>query len=103
MAKNKELKNTPQETKPTAPETKPATADDDSGQDVTVTSIKPSDNNPSSSKPAGSSSSDVQIADAGKAVPIRGHGKDKDKDKERVVPQTPGGNRQSYHAENHCR
>jgi N-acetylmuramoyl-L-alanine amidase len=89
LAKNKEPKNTPQETKPSAPEAKPAPAHDDSGQDITVTSVKPSDSNPSSLKPAGSSSSDVQMADAGKAVPIRGHGKDKDKDKERVVAQTP--------------
>ncbi len=95
LAKNKEPKNTPPETKPVAPETTPSTADNDSGQDVTVTNVKPSDDRASSdtgsgSSPVGSSSSaDVQTADAGKSVPIKGHGKDKDKDKERVVPQTP--------------
>ena len=94
LAKNKEPKNAPQETKPVAPETQPSTADDDSGQDVTVTKVKPTDNLPSSnnasgSKPVGSSPADVQSADAGKSVPIKGHGKDKDKDKERVVTQTP--------------
>ena len=35
LAKNKEPKSTPQETKPVAPETTPSTADDDSAQDVT--------------------------------------------------------------------
>ncbi len=94
LAKNKEPKNAPQETKPVTPETQPSTADDDSGQDVTVTKVKPTDNLPSSnnasgSKPVGSSPADVQSADAGKSVPIKGHGKDKDKDKERVVTQTP--------------
>lgn len=89
LAKNKEPKNAPQETKPTASETTPATADEDSSQDVTVTSVKPSDDKSTPSKATGSSSADVQSADAGKAVPIKGHGKDKDKDKERVVTQTP--------------
>ncbi len=94
LAKNKEPKNAPQDTKPVAPETTPSTADDDSGQDVTVTKVKPTDNLPSSNrpsgaKPVGSSPADVQSADAGKSVPIKGHGKDKDKDKERVVTQTP--------------
>lgn len=92
--KNKETKTAAQETKPMASETQPSTADDDSGQDVTVTNVKPANNKPasdsaSSSKTVGSSPADVQTADAGKAVPIKGHGKDKDKDKERVVPQTP--------------
>ncbi|MGB8128749.1 MAG: N-acetylmuramoyl-L-alanine amidase [Candidatus Angelobacter sp.] len=95
LAKNKEPKNASQETKPVAPATTPSTANDDSAQDVTVTNAKPSDDRASSntgsgSNPVGSSSSaDVQTADAGKSVPIKGHGKDKDKDKERVVPQTP--------------
>lgn len=89
LAKNKEPKNTPQDTKPPAPETTPSTADDDAAQDVTVTSVKPSDNTPSSNSTSGSKPADVQSADAGKAVPIKGHGKDKDKDKERVVQQTP--------------
>ncbi|MCU1255384.1 MAG: N-acetylmuramoyl-L-alanine amidase [Candidatus Angelobacter sp.] len=84
---NKEPKNTPQEARPATPETKPS-ADQDAGQDVTVTSVKPSDSKPSSSKPADNPSADVQSADAGKSIPIRGHGKDKDKDKERVVTQT---------------
>jgi N-acetylmuramoyl-L-alanine amidase len=88
LAKNKEPKNTPQETKPAASETTPSTADDDSGQDVTVTNVKPSDNSPSS-KPTTNTPMDVQSADAGKSIPIKGHGKDKDKDKERVVSQTP--------------
>ena len=90
LAKNKEPKNTPQETKPIAPETKPSTADDDSGQDVTVTSVKPSDDKSIVLEANRKfSPADVQIADAGKSVPIKGHGKDKDKDKERVVAQTP--------------
>ncbi len=93
LAGNKEPKIAPQETKAQAPETKPSSTDSDSGEDVTVTNVKPSDDKPSSnsasgSKPAGNSSEVVQDADAGRAVPIRGHGKDKDKDKERVVTQT---------------
>jgi len=93
LAKNKEPKNRPQETKATAPETKPSD-DDNSGQDVTVTSVKPSDgsrspNSASASETTGNAPTDVQSADAGKSVPIKGHGKDKDKDKDRVVPQTP--------------
>ena len=89
LAKNKEPKGTPQESKTIAPETTPSRADDNSGQDVTVTNVKPSDSNPSSSKPTSTMPTDVQTADAAKSVPIKGHGKDKDKDKERVVPQTP--------------
>lgn len=89
LAKNKEPKNAPQETKPVAPETTPSTADDDSRQDVTVTNVKPSDDKSTPSKATGSQSPNVQSADAGKSVPIKGHGKDKDKDKERVVTQTP--------------
>jgi len=88
LAKNKEPKNTPQETKPVAPETTPSAADD-SGQDVTVTNVKPADDKSTPSKKTGTQSAEVQSADAGKSVPIKGHGKDKDKDKERVVPQTP--------------
>ena len=88
LAKNKEPKTKPQEDKPIAPETTPSTADEDSGQDVTVTSVRPTDDKSIPSKPTGSQSADVQTADAGKSVPIKGHGKDKDKDKERVVPQT---------------
>lgn len=90
LAKNKEPKKAPQDTtKPAAPETQPSTADDNSGQDVTVTNVKPSDSNPPSSKPTVNVPADVQTADAGKSIPIKGHGKDKDKDKERVVTQTP--------------
>src|SRR5579859_5970381 len=91
LAKNKEPKNAPQETKPVAPETTPSTADDDSAPDVTVTSVKPGDDKSAPSKTigTGSQSADVQSADAGKSVPIKGHGKDKDKDKERIVAQTP--------------
>ncbi|MCU1333562.1 MAG: N-acetylmuramoyl-L-alanine amidase [Candidatus Angelobacter sp.] len=88
LAKNKEPRKLPQETKPAAPETRPS-ADQDSGQDVTVTSVKPSDSKPSSSKSTDNTQADSQSTDAVKAVPIRGHGKDKDKDKERVVTQTP--------------
>ncbi|HSK45495.1 MAG TPA: N-acetylmuramoyl-L-alanine amidase [Candidatus Binatia bacterium] len=84
---NKEPKNAPQETKPAGPETTPSTADNDSGQDVTVTNVKPTDSSPSS-KPRSNVPTDVPTADAAKSVPIKGHGKDKDKDKERVVPQT---------------
>jgi N-acetylmuramoyl-L-alanine amidase len=89
LAKNKEPKNRPQETKATAPETKPSADDDNSGQDVTVTSVKPSDSSRSANSASASAPTDVQSADAGKSVPIKGHGKDKDKDKDRVVPQTP--------------
>jgi N-acetylmuramoyl-L-alanine amidase len=94
LVKNKELKIKPQEAKATAPETKPSADDDNSGQDVTVTSVKPSDssrspNSASTSETTGNAPTDVQSADAGKSVPIKGHGKDKDKDKDRVVPQTP--------------
>ncbi|MBZ5491020.1 MAG: N-acetylmuramoyl-L-alanine amidase [Acidobacteriia bacterium] len=89
LAKNKEPKTKPQETKPPAPETQPSAVDDNSGQDVTVTNIKPSDDKSIPSKATGTQSAEAQTADAGKSVPIKGHGKDKDKDKERVVPQTP--------------
>ncbi|HZE80810.1 MAG TPA: N-acetylmuramoyl-L-alanine amidase [Candidatus Polarisedimenticolia bacterium] len=89
LAGNKEPRTVPQEAKPQSPETKRPTTDADAGQDVTITSVKPSDDKPSSSKATGSASADVQDADAGKSVPLRGHGKDKDKDKERVVTQTP--------------
>jgi N-acetylmuramoyl-L-alanine amidase len=93
LAGNKEPRKAQPENKPIAPETQPSTSDEDTAQDVTVTAVKPSDNNSASnrasgSKPAGNSSADVQSADAGKSVPIKGHGKDKDKDKERVVTQT---------------
>jgi N-acetylmuramoyl-L-alanine amidase len=88
LAGNKAPKAFPQETKPQATETKPSTTDSDTSQDVTVTSVKPLDDKPSSSKPTGTASEAVQDADAGKSVPLRGHGKDKDKDKERVVTQT---------------
>lgn len=94
VAGNKEPRTVPQETKPPAPETKRPTADADSGQDVTVTSIKPpdakpTDDKPSSLKPVRGASAAVQDADAGKSVSFRGQGKDKDKDKERIVTQTP--------------
>jgi N-acetylmuramoyl-L-alanine amidase len=93
LAGNKQPRTVPQETKPQSPETKRPATDADSGQDVMVTSVKPSDvktpdDKPSSLKPTGKVSAEVQDADAGKSVPIRGHGKDKDKDKERVVTQT---------------
>ncbi|MGH9637800.1 MAG: N-acetylmuramoyl-L-alanine amidase family protein, partial [Candidatus Angelobacter sp.] len=86
--KTKEKKSAAQENTPVAPETQPSTADDNSGQDVTIKNVKPSDDNSIPSKATGSLPADVQSADAGKSVPIKGHGKDKDKDKERVVPQT---------------
>jgi N-acetylmuramoyl-L-alanine amidase len=89
LAKNKEPKNAPQEAKPAVSETQPSMADDNSGQDVKITNVKPSDDKSVPSKISGSQSADVQTADAGKSVPLKGHGKDKDKDKERVVPQTP--------------
>src|SRR6478609_1905761 len=89
LAGNKEPWTVAQEAKPAPPETKRPTADAESAQDVTVTSVKPADDKPSSSKPAASASPDLLDADAGKSVPIKGHGKDKDKDKERVVTQTP--------------
>ncbi|HEY5030100.1 MAG TPA: N-acetylmuramoyl-L-alanine amidase, partial [Candidatus Angelobacter sp.] len=60
----------------------------DSAQDVIVTSVRPSEDKPLGTKPAGSASAAVQNADAGKSAPLRGQGKDKDKDKERVVTQT---------------
>jgi N-acetylmuramoyl-L-alanine amidase len=87
--KTKETKSAAQENTPVAPETQPSTADDNSGQDVTIKNVKPSDDSSIPSKATGSLPADVQSADAGKSVPIKGHGKDKDKDKERVVSQTP--------------
>jgi N-acetylmuramoyl-L-alanine amidase len=87
LAKNKEPKNAQPENKPTF-ETQSSVAGSDSGQDVTVTGVKPSEDKPLGTKPAGSASVAVQNADAGKSAPLRGQGKDKDKDKERVVTQT---------------
>jgi N-acetylmuramoyl-L-alanine amidase len=87
LAGNKVPKTAPQETRPATSDTHPSGTDADSGQDVTVSSVEPSDKR-SSPKPAGSASAAVQNADAGKSAPLRGQGKDKDKDKERVVTQT---------------
>jgi N-acetylmuramoyl-L-alanine amidase len=86
LAGNKVPKTAPQESKPATSDTQPTAADPEPVQDVTVTSVKPSEDKQSSPKAAGNSS--VQDADAGKSVPLRGQGKDKDKDKERVVTQT---------------
>jgi N-acetylmuramoyl-L-alanine amidase len=87
LAGNKVPKTFPQETKPATSDTQPSGTDADSGQDVIVSSVEPSDKR-ASPKPAGSASAAVQNADAGKSAPLRGQGKDKDKDKERVVTQT---------------
>jgi N-acetylmuramoyl-L-alanine amidase len=83
--KDKETKTAPQENKPVASENQPTTADDDSAQDVTVTTVKP----PEAPKASGDAAAAIQHAEASKSGPLRGQGKDKDKDKERVVPQTP--------------
>jgi N-acetylmuramoyl-L-alanine amidase len=88
LAGNKVPKTTPQESKPATPDTQPTAADPEPAQDVTVTSVKPSEDKQSSPKAAGNAPYGVQDADAGKSVPLRGQGKDKDKDKERVVTQT---------------
>jgi N-acetylmuramoyl-L-alanine amidase len=99
VASNKEPKPAaPQEAKPAPPETKSPAADEDSGQDVTITTVKPptnstSPNKQSTPKQTGNAAAAVQSADAGKpvplSVPMKGQGKDKDKDKERVVTETP--------------
>lgn len=93
LAKNKEPKNkdtqtAPQENKAVASETQPSTADDDSGQDVTVTTVKQPENKTAAPKQSGDAAAAIQHAEASKSGPLRGQGKDKDKDKERVVPQT---------------
>jgi N-acetylmuramoyl-L-alanine amidase len=87
LAKNKEQKTAPQETKTTdtdqpAPDAGPA-------QDVTVTTIKQPENKTASPKQSGDAAAAIQHAEASKSGPLRGQGKDKDKDKERVVSQTP--------------
>jgi N-acetylmuramoyl-L-alanine amidase len=87
LAGNKVPKTSPQETKPATSDIQPSGTDPDSGQDVTVSSVEPSDKRVSP-KPAGSASAAVQNADSGKSAPLRGQGKDKDKDKERIVTQT---------------
>jgi N-acetylmuramoyl-L-alanine amidase len=88
LAGNKVPKSAPQESKPTASETQPSVAAPDLAPDVTVTSVKPSEDKQSSPKAAGNAPYGVQDEDAGKSVLLRGQGKDKDKDKERVVTQT---------------
>jgi N-acetylmuramoyl-L-alanine amidase len=85
VAGNKEPKPVPQETKTSTQGTKPPADDADSGQDVTVTSIKPSGKQP---PPAGNAAAAIQNAEASKSGPLKGQGKDKDKDKERVVNET---------------
>jgi N-acetylmuramoyl-L-alanine amidase len=87
--KDKETKTASQESKPVASETQPATADNDSAQDVTVTTIKQPENKTVAPKQSGDAAAAIQHAEASKSGPLRGQGKDKDKDKERVVPQTP--------------
>ena len=102
VAGNKEPKPAPQETKSAQDTKQPANGIDsgpDSGQDVTVTTIKPAQNSispnstlsnkQSAPKQTGNTAAPVQNADAGRSIPIKGQGKDKDKDKERVVAETP--------------
>jgi N-acetylmuramoyl-L-alanine amidase len=93
VAGNKETKPVPQESKP-AQETKQTANATDSGQDVTVTTIKPPENKQTESKPiaprqTGNAALAIQNAEASKSGPLKGVGKDKDKDKERVVTETP--------------
>src|SRR6476469_1857239 len=76
VAGNKEPKPVPQETKTSTQGTKPPGDDADSGQDVTVTSIKPSGKQP---PPAGNAAAAIQNAEASKSGPLKGQGKDKDK------------------------
>ena len=86
VAGNKEPKPVPQETKTGTPATKPPADDADSGQDVTVTSIKPPAGK--QSPPADNAAAAIQNAEASKSGPLKGQGKDKDKDKERVVKES---------------
>ncbi|HEX4605854.1 MAG TPA: N-acetylmuramoyl-L-alanine amidase, partial [Candidatus Angelobacter sp.] len=88
VAGNKETKTVPQDTQPVATTTKPPAAEADSGQDVTVTSVKPQGNKSSTPKTSGDAAAAIQQAEANKSGPLKGVGKDKDKDKERVVPQS---------------
>ncbi len=102
VAGNKEPKPVLQETKSAQDTRQPANGIDsgpDSGHDVTVTTIKPVQNSvspnstlsnkQSAPKQTGNTATPAQNADAGRSIPLRGHGKDKDKDKERVVAETP--------------
>ena len=89
LAKNKEPKNTPQETKPAAPDTNQPAPDAGPAQDVTVTTVMQPESKPAAPKASGDAAAAIQHAEASKSGPLRGQGKDKDKDKERVVPQTP--------------
>jgi N-acetylmuramoyl-L-alanine amidase len=85
---NKDQKPVPQDTKP-AQETKQAASANDSGTDVTVTTIKPQENKQAAPKQNGNAATAIQSAEASKSGPLKGVGKDKDKDKERVVAETP--------------
>jgi N-acetylmuramoyl-L-alanine amidase len=95
VASNKEPKQVATETKPAQQETKPPVVETESGQDVTVTTVKPPENKPTTPKPAHpaieqrDAAASIQQAEANKSGPLRGQGKDKDKDKERVVAETP--------------
>jgi N-acetylmuramoyl-L-alanine amidase len=88
VAGNKETKPVPQESKP-AQETRQTANATDSGQDVTVTTIKPPENKQTAPRQTGNVALAIQNAEASKSGPLKGVGKDKDKDKERVVTETP--------------
>ncbi|HEY2390605.1 MAG TPA: N-acetylmuramoyl-L-alanine amidase [Candidatus Angelobacter sp.] len=88
VAGNKEPKTLPQESKP-AQETKQTADATDAGQDVTVTTIKPSESKQNAPKQTANAALAIQNAEASKSGPLKGVGKDKDKDKERVVTETP--------------
>jgi N-acetylmuramoyl-L-alanine amidase len=90
VASNKEPRPVPQEPKTSALEEAKQTATDaGSGQDVTVTSVRPPDNKQSSPNQAENAAAAIQNAGASKSGPLKGQGKDKDKDKERVVTESP--------------
>jgi N-acetylmuramoyl-L-alanine amidase len=89
VASNKGPKPVQEETKSAVPDTSQPAPDAAPAQDVTVTTIRQSDNKPAAQKASGDAAAAIQHAEASKSGPLRGQGKDKDKDKERVVNETP--------------
>ncbi|HEU4414189.1 MAG TPA: N-acetylmuramoyl-L-alanine amidase [Candidatus Angelobacter sp.] len=80
----KDQKTSPVAAKPSTPG---KSADDaDTGNDVTVTSVKPGENRPAVSK---TTDNPAPAENAEAKSPARGQGKDRDKDKERVVTESP--------------
>jgi N-acetylmuramoyl-L-alanine amidase len=89
VASIKVPKAAPQETKPAAPDTNQPAPETAPAQDVTVSTLKQPESEPSAQKASGDAAAAIQHAEASKSGPLRGQGKDKDKDKERVVNETP--------------